>query len=266
MEIAVDGEAVFAHTGGRPFDPGRPVLVLLHGAGMDHTAWFMQTRYFAHHGFSVLAVDLPGHGRSGGRALGSVAALADWTAALLDVVGAEKAVLAGHSLGALAALETAARHPGRVRAVALLGVAAVMPVHPDLLAAAGADDHLAFDLVNDWAHGRGAHVGRHKTPGLWMMGGCVRLLERSRPGALHADLRACDDYKTAPEAAAGIRCPALLLLGDGDQMAAPKAARLLAERIANCRTVVLADCGHMMMTEQPDATIDALRDFLDEAL
>ncbi|MFX7874653.1 alpha/beta fold hydrolase, partial [Acinetobacter baumannii] len=80
----VQGQPVFAATGGRPFTAAGPVVVFLHGAAMDHSCWSTQTRYFAHHGFGVLAPDLPGHGRSGGQPLGSVEALADWVLALLD--------------------------------------------------------------------------------------------------------------------------------------------------------------------------------------
>jgi pimeloyl-ACP methyl ester carboxylesterase len=69
MELTVNRRKVFAATGGRPFDAALPTVIFLHGAGMDHTVWALQTRYFAHHGQGVLAVDLPGHGRSGGSAL-----------------------------------------------------------------------------------------------------------------------------------------------------------------------------------------------------
>ena len=79
MQLKVNGLDVFAGTGGKPFDPAQPVMVLLHGAGMDHTAWALHDRYFAHHGFSVLAPDLPGHGRSAGSPLKTIADMADWT-------------------------------------------------------------------------------------------------------------------------------------------------------------------------------------------
>ena len=78
MELTVDGNAVFAATGGKDFDPHLPVLLFIHGAGNDRTAWRLQTRYFAYHGRAVLAIDLPGHGRSGGAPLTSIQALADF--------------------------------------------------------------------------------------------------------------------------------------------------------------------------------------------
>src|SRR3954447_15078500 len=113
MELTVAGHTVFAATGGRDLDRNAPLIVLIHGAGMDHSVWSLQARYLAHHGRAVLAVDLPGHGRSGGAALGSIAELADWVPALLDAAGVKQAALVGHSMGAITALEAAGRHPDR---------------------------------------------------------------------------------------------------------------------------------------------------------
>ena len=114
MRLPVDGIEVFAGTGGREFDPLKPVALFLHGAGFDHTAFMLQSRWFAHHGWSALAPDFPGHGRSAGAPLDSIAAMADWSAALIAAAGATEARLIGHSMGSLVALATAARHPDRV--------------------------------------------------------------------------------------------------------------------------------------------------------
>src|ERR1700694_4206564 len=124
MQLSVNGIDSFVATGGREFDPSLPTVVLLHGAGFDHNSWALHSRWFAHHGFGVLAPDLPGHGRSSGAPLSTIAAMADWTAALLDVAGAFTARLIGHSMGSLIALETAARHPAKVTALGLIGTAA----------------------------------------------------------------------------------------------------------------------------------------------
>ena len=103
MDITVDGKPAFAATGGQAFEEGRPAIVFIHGGGMDHSVWALQTRYFAYHGRNVLAVDLPGHGRTPGPALTTIAAMADWVMALLDALGIEDAALAGHSMGSLVA-------------------------------------------------------------------------------------------------------------------------------------------------------------------
>ncbi|MBP2293596.1 alpha/beta fold hydrolase [Azospirillum rugosum] len=262
MELSVNGHAVYAHTGGRPFDPALPVVVLIHGAGMDHTVWSLQTRYLAHHGRAVLAVDLPGHGRSAGAPLASVAELADWIVALLDAAGVERAALVGHSMGALVALDTAARHGGRVESLALLGVAEVMPVHPDLLAAAAANDPSSIELVIGWGHGPRGHVGGSAAPGLALLPGGRRLMQRTPPGVLGVDLAACNAYARGTEAASAVACPTLFLLGAADRMTPAKAGRALAAKVKSSQVVVLPGIGHMVMTESPDAVVDALAEHL----
>ncbi|CAO3373744.1 alpha/beta fold hydrolase [Azospirillum argentinense] len=257
MELTVTGQTVYAHTGGRPFDPARPAIVLIHGAGMDHTVWSLQSRYLAHHGRSVLAVDLPGHGRSAGAPLPSIEGLADWIVALLDAVGVAKAALAGHSMGALVALETAARHGDRVESLALLGVAETMPVHPDLLAAAALNDPSAIELVIGWGHGPRGHVGGAAAPGLSLVPGGRRLMQRARPGVLGVDLGACNAYGRGGAAAAAVSCPALFLLGGVDRMTPAKSGKALAAKVSGSEVVQLSGIGHMVMTEAPNATTDA---------
>ncbi len=262
MDLTVDAKHVFAATGGHDFDPARPVVVFLHGSGMDHTVWQLQVRYFAWHGRSVLAVDMPGHGRSDGPALTTVEDMADWVFALLDAAGVERAALVGHSMGAAVALEAAGRQPDRVTAIALCGTAATMPVHPDLLKAAEAGEHVALDLIASWGLDRRAHLGGARAPGAWMMGGVVRLLEQGRDAVVGVDLRASNDYRGAMEAAARLRCPVLFVLGERDRMTPVKAARPLADAIDGARVDIIPQSGHMMMVEQPDRTLDSLRSIL----
>ena len=174
MRINVDGRIVFATTGGAPFDPAKPVVIFLHGAGFDRTAWRLQTRFFAHHGHAVVSVDFPDHGWSDGPALTSIAAMADWTAKLIDAIGLESAALVGHSMGALVALDAAARYPEKVRALGLCGVATEMPVHPEMLESAKADTLKVQELMTFWGLGNALHKGGMVTPGLWLrLGGVV---------------------------------------------------------------------------------------------
>ena len=259
MLLSVNGTECFVATGGREFDSSLPTIVLLHGAGFDHTAWALHSRWFAHHGFGVLAPDLPGHGRSGGAPLADIAGMADWTAALLDAAGAAKARLVGHSMGSLIALETAARHPAKVSGLGLIGTAATMTVGPDLLKAAEANDHAAVDMVSIWGLGFQAELGGSLAPGLWMHSGAQRVLEQCRRGVLFNDLSACNAYQGALAAAAQIKIPVTLILGERDMMTPAKAGKTLAAALPNPRTIVLAGAGHMMMAERPDELLAALQ-------
>jgi pimeloyl-ACP methyl ester carboxylesterase len=207
----------------------------------------------------VLAPDLPGHGRSGGKVLPTMADMADWTAALLDAAKAPKAKLVGHSMGSLIALETAARHPAKVSGLSLIGTAATMTVGPDLLKAAEANDPAAIDMVSIWGLGFKAELGGSLAPGMWMHSGAQRVLQQCRPGVLFNDLAACNAYQNALTAAAGVAVPATVIIGERDMMTPAKAGRALAAAVPNARTVVLPGAGHMMMAERPDELLEALK-------
>jgi len=259
VRFEVAGRAAFAATGGVPFAADRPGVVLLHGAGMDRTVWALQTRYFAHHGRSVLALDLPGHGGSAGPPSDDVDGMAAWLIAALEALGARDVALVGHSMGALVALAAAARLGRGLRALVLLGAAPRMPVHPDLLAAAKANDHLAIELVTAWGHGPRGQLGGNRAPGLWLMGGAGRVLERAAPGVLYNDLMACDAYAGALTAAAAVACPCRVIVGAEDRMTPARAGRKLAAAIPGAEAVEIAGAGHMMMLECPDRTLDAMK-------
>ncbi len=270
MKIELNGHSAFAYTGGKPFDASLPTVVFIHGAQNDHSVWGLQSRWFAHHGFGVLAVDLPGHGRSDGAPLPSIEDLADWIELLLERVGAgdtadcaaKSVSLVGHSMGSLTALECAARHPARIARIALVGTAVPMPVSDALLDAAKNNEPKAIAMINTWSHSPRGTIGGNTVPGMWMFGAAKRLAERQRPGVLHNDLAACNAYMHGIEAATMLACPALVVSGSRDMMTHPKAAAKLASNIREVRSVTLAGAGHALMAEQPDAVLDTLRAFI----
>jgi pimeloyl-ACP methyl ester carboxylesterase len=258
MRIVVDGIETFVGTGGRAFDPALSCIVFLHGAGLDHSVWALLARSFAHHGFGVLAPDFPGRGRSAGAPLSSIVALANWTAALIAAAGVP-ARLVGHSMGTLVALEAAARHPEKVTALALIATAAPMRVSDELLDAAKANDHGAIEMISIWGHGYSATLGGSSVPGLWMLGGGERLLERARPGVIYADLSACNDYRDALAAAAKVAVSSIVIQGSRDMMTPVKGGRNVASAIPGCRVAMIEGAGHMPMSERPDEVLAALR-------
>ena len=262
MRLTVNGHQTYIYTGSRAHVASQPAIVFVHGAANDHSVWALQSRYFAHHGRNVIAVDLPGHGRSSGEPPATVEAIGEWLLRVLDALGVERAVVVGHSMGALATLACAARNPDRIERIALLGPAAPMPVSDALLAAAEANEHLAFELINGWSFSSRKQLGGNQMPGMWMTGSAMRLLERTRAGVLHTDLLACRAYTRGADDAADLRVPALVILGDRDIMVPPKAAHVLVAALPERQVVTLAGAGHAMMAEQPDAVLDALRSFV----
>jgi pimeloyl-ACP methyl ester carboxylesterase len=262
MRLEVAGHEVYAYTGARVFDAALPTIVFVHGAALDHSVWALQSRYFAHHGANVLAVDLPGHGRSDGDALASVQAIAEWIVKLLDAAGVARAALIGHSMGSLGVLDAAGRYPQRVAKLALLAPSVPMPVSGDLLAAAKANDHAAYELITSWSFSETHKLGGNAQPGMWMTGNGLRLMERTRPGVLYTDLRTCHEYDAGLSAAAGVRCSVLLITGPRDQMALARNTQSLIAALGDKRVITIPDCGHSLMTEAPDVVLDALRSFL----
>ena len=262
MLLSIDGHTVHGATGGRMHERGRPLALLVHGAGLDHTVWASQSRWLAFHGWNVLALDLPAHGCSCGPPLANIQAMAKWLASVIAASDTPKAAVIGHSMGALIALETASRFPERVASLVLIGAAAAMPVHPDLLEAAAAHDHAAIDMVNLWGYGHAAGLGGSPSPGVWMVGAGERVLEQARPGVLHNDLAACGDYRNGLEAAAGVAAPTVLICGGRDQMTPLKNSRALAKAIPGASIVTLAGAGHMLMAERPRDVENAIADHL----
>jgi pimeloyl-ACP methyl ester carboxylesterase len=262
MEISVNSRKTYAYTGGRPFDPALPAVVFIHGAEHDHCVWVLQSRYLAHHGRGVLAVDLPGHGRSQGPPLESVGTMADWVVALLDTAGVKQAALVGHSMGSLIAIECAARYPERISRIALIGTAFPMRVSDELLEATRSNEPLAQDMVNIWSHSAYAHYPSNPGPGFWVIGENLRLMQRQKPGVMHIDFAACNDYANGVAAAMKVACPALLVLGKRDIMTPPRATKELTSALKDKRVVEIAGSGHALMAEKPDEVLDALIGFL----
>jgi pimeloyl-ACP methyl ester carboxylesterase len=262
--LEVQGKQAYCYTGGKAFDPALPTIAFIHGAQNDHSVWALQSRFFAHHGFGVLALDLPGHGRSEGPALTSVEAMADWLLALLAAAGAERALLAGHSMGSLIALETSVRAPERVAGLALLGTTFPMKVSDALLETARTNEQAAIDMVNIFSHSTLAPKPSSPGPGFWVMGGSRRLMQRMsqrNPDQLfYTDFSACNAYANGQAAAEAAKCPTLFILGSKDVMTSPRSAKLLTSAIPHGR-IVTVDAGHSMMAEQPDAVLDALYAF-----
>ncbi len=261
MQIQHDGRTVRYADGGNPGDPDDPGVVLIHGSGMNRTAWQLQTRFLAHHGYRVAAVDLPGHGGSDGPPLDSIEAMGDWVAEIVGVLGFGSAHLVGHSMGTYIALETAKRHPDAVCSLVLLGTAAAMPVHPELLDSAMNNISHAGGLMTSWGYSSRAHVGHHASPGFWMLGGSRALIEVSPDGALGTDMAACESYGGAVDAAASVTCPVSVILGSDDKMTPVRSAQKLLAAFDSpalnatapaVNVTVLDGVGHMIQFEDPD--------------
>jgi pimeloyl-ACP methyl ester carboxylesterase len=269
MYIKVNGVDTYCYTGGKTFDAAKPSIVFIHGVLNDHSVWILQSRYLANHGYNVLAIDLPGHGKSAGSCPKSVEEAATFVIALLDVAGINKAALVGHSWGSLIALHAASLAPARVTHLALVATAAPMKVSPALLDAALHKPMQAIDMVNTFSHSTLAPPPSALGPGTWLYGGSRALMRRilqsnPRENIFHIGFSACDRYSKAIEAVGQwnhAQAATLFIVGKNDQMTPPKAAQALISAAPQAK-VVTVEAGHSIMTEAPDATLLALHQFL----
>lgn len=258
--------SVHAYTGGRLFRANQPTVVLVHGAGHDHSVWNLPARHFARHGMNALAPDLPGHGRSAGAPLESIEAMAEWLSEWIDTTCDGPVALVGHSMGSLIALRFAATYPSRCARLALVGSVAPMPVAAPLLAATQNARDKAHAMINQFSFAPENQLGASPLPGISITGVNRRLMERVAAGVLHTDMAACNAYATGLEDAAHVACPTTLICGERDQMTPRKAAVPLQGALANvpggAHIIVLPGAGHAMMSEAPDALLDALKRIL----
>ncbi|MFK7994067.1 MAG: alpha/beta fold hydrolase [Granulosicoccus sp.] len=268
MNVLVDGVKIFVGQGGVPWTAGQRTLLLQHGAGMDRTVWVLLARYFARHGFNVVAADLPGHGASEGKALSSIEAQAEHLWRLIDVLSSShelpegNVIFGGHSMGSLLVVEAAARQPERVEQLVLFGAGYPMPVGQPLLDAACANSQAAVDMIAIFSHSFGSQLGHNPVAGISVQNMAMALLEKAAPDVLYTDLKACNDYQGGEAAAQSLQdTPCTIIAGRNDRMTPLKAAGNLAG-LLQAELTVIDHCGHMMMGEQPEATLQAVRQCL----
>jgi pimeloyl-ACP methyl ester carboxylesterase len=196
--------------------------------------------------------------------------MSDWVAAMARACGIGPALLCGHSMGSLVALQCAADHPDVAAGIALVASAAPMKVSDALLEAARTDEPRAFDMINAWSHATLNARPGCPGPGFSIFVQNRRLMERQATGVLLNDFSACNAYDQAFDAARRVACPALMVLGGRDMMTPPKAAKALAAALTESaraqhlpapQITEVPGCGHALMSERPDAVLEALHRF-----
>ena len=262
MQPPVDNATCHAYTAGIRPEDARDSVIFVHGAAMEHSVWSLQSRYFAYHGYNVLALDLPGHGGSTGALLPSIEALSEWLLRVVDSCVGRGVHLVGHSMGALIALETAARyrHHQPLRSLTLVGFSYPMTVSPKLLSAAQENPTMAYALMTQWSHA--SPLGGEPNPGFWSPGMQLSMMANSAPAVIDIDLHACHRYRHGEPALAALRCPVLFLSGRLDKMAPVELAEKQAAICAQSETAIIPGAGHSLLAEKPDEVLVELRQFI----
>lgn len=261
-----DNTRLYCYTGGKEFKPEQATLVMVHGVLNDHSVWSLQSRHMANQGWNVLAIDLPGQGKSTGKAPTSVQEAAQTVWALLDTLGVQKAALMGHSFGSLICLQASSEQAQRVSHLVLAGTAFPMRVSGALLEASVSAPEKAIAMVNQFSHSLLSLPAAAQAGGTWTYGASRALMRKmlasnSQVNVFYTGFKACDSYEEGLTAMPKVQCPTLFILGKDDQMTPPKAAQTLVQSAPNA-SVAQVNAGHAMMSEAPEEVLAALKGFL----
>lgn len=262
MYFDVKGKQVFASTGGKPFDNGKPVVMFLHGSGFDHTVWSLQSRFFAFRNYAALALDLPGHTNSEGPALESIEAMADWLHDVVEVLDCKNISLVAHSQGCLVGLEFASRYPQRLKSVSFITSGLATPVNDILLSAATEDPEKAIAMMLGWGFGPAGHLHQGPIPGNSMLSSGRRIMRANAPEPLATDLHACNNYANGKQAAPQITTPVQVIVAGKDRMAPRKASDELIAHLNDPEVTLISESGHIVPQEVPNRCRALLKAFI----
>lgn len=262
MRFQLNGQEVYASTGGRDHVDGQPYLIFMHGAGSSHLVWGQQSRSFAYAGYNVLALDFPAHNLSGGDPLPNIEAQADWVLQVMDELKIKSASFIGHSQGGLVNLSIADKAPERIEKMVFVATAAAIPVHDMLISTAETKEPRAKSSMTSWGLGPEAHHFENSVPGFSNIGSGLRTMDLNAEGALPVDLKACNTFENGIAIASKITAPTLCVLAGKDKMTPIKFGKKLAESLSNNTLHVLPNSGHTIPTERPHELNQFMRDFL----
>ena len=257
MNFLVNGKKVFAGTGGKPFAIEMPVIIFLHGSGLNHTFWHSHAQFFALCDYAVLVPDLPGHSSSAGPALKSIESMADWLNDVVAALDINDISLVAHSQGSLVALEFAARYPLKLRSVSLAASGLATPVNPTLIDTAENNPEAAIAMMTSWSFGPAGHVHQEE-----MLAAGQENMWSHVSDELVTDLKACNTYQNGKVAAEKISAPVQVILGGQDRMAPQKVTQDLVDHLADPDVHVVPESGHMVPLEAPDFCMDLLKNFV----
>lgn len=246
-KIQIDGAEIYYAQAGQ----GRPALLLIHGAGADHTLWGEQISALQK-AFTVAALDLNGHSQSPKRtSRDGISLYAQEARAVCEALGVPT-VLVGHSMGGAVAMTLALDPPQNLAGLVLVGTGAKLRVHPQILEFCRSDFARARDLLVTWAFAAHAPSELRERSRAQM--------QRNGAETLFRDFSSCNSFDVT-DRLSEITCPTLIVCGTADQLTPAKYSEYLQAHIAGAQLRLIENAGHMVMLEQPDALNQVLRDF-----
>jgi non-heme chloroperoxidase len=265
-----DGGEVSATVAG---DEGGRTFVLVHGWTNDRRIWAPVGRILAERGHRVVLYDQRGHGSSRAGTDGlTIEALGADMAAVLEHLDARDAIVAGHSMGGMAAQAFAIEHPDVLRE-RVAGVALVSTGCSDV-GVSGPRGRLAPFFVGSpgvsrlMSHALLGPVLVRNTMGRRATMTNLRAMHETFAGTDPAARRSFLEAMTAMDfskSLSGVDVPAVVVSGTRDQLVAHATTRRLAELINGARFEAMRDAGHMLPLERPDELVDILERLAKEA-
>lgn len=272
MNFLVQQQPAFVHAAGGRFVPGRPSVVMIHGAANDHRVFVALATALSgqlsasggNAGWNILAVDLPGHGGTFAGPKSTIEDMADWVINLLDNGNIPRAILIGHSMGSLVALDCARRHAGRVEKLVLIGTAAPMPVADKVLTTARDDVNTAYDMLTRASFFVEKNADGSFPPPSEAMARYRQSLSENQPEVLALDMQACHQYAITASQLAEVHAATLVVIGQADRMTTAAAGEAVAAALPSAQSAVIPRAGHSMLLEAPEAVAAAVKGFLVE--
>ena len=248
----IGGANIACWVNNQDFSPGKRTLLFVHGSGGDHSIWTEQYTRLKDE-FNIAAIDLPGHGLSGGRGEQDVSVYVEWVRRFLDALALKKPVLIGHSLGAAISLMFAIKHGDMLSAIVPVGGGAGMPVNAMILEGLKTDPASIIALAAKFSVTKENRERLSRT--------VIEGLSRANPDTLHGDLLACDRLDVQNEIAT-IAKPTLVICGADDKMTPPVLSHFLADNIPGAQLSLIEDAGHMAMMENQESFNSVLKSFV----
>jgi pimeloyl-ACP methyl ester carboxylesterase len=239
-------------TGASGYDPNRPTLVLIHGAGGSSQSFQPQIRGLDHD-LNILALELPGHGRTPGPGKSSIAAYAEWVQEIISGSSIESFYLGGHSMGGAISLEMALRFPDKMEGLILLATGATMAVSSKILTGLKEQPDQTIEKINQWCYPKGT------APQL--IAQSIQLMKLTPASVILDDFKACNQFHRESEITA-IRVPTLILVGEEDIMTPPDFSHFLHKNIPSSQIAVIPGSGHMIMLEKHQEVNQAVKAFI----
>lgn len=246
--VTVDGASIHYETTG----DGPLTLCLVHGAGGWSGAWVRQLEGLADTA-RIVAMDLPGHAASGGQPAATIAEHVAFVRSFVHALGLSRVVLGGHSMGGAVVLAYALEHRVDLSGGVLVGSGARLRVLPQIFEMLERDYAQALRFITD----RALSPKTSRTLAETM---ARQAAERPRE-AMVADFRACDGFDVMSRLGE-VSVPTLVVCGADDQMAPPKYAEFLRQKISGAQLAIVPDAGHWVHLEQPYDANRHIREFL----